>query len=132
MSCHMAYKAMRRKGWIVGDGSPVLTDMGAWGKAPGEPAKNGDGVGFKGVLVRHLGTLYDVIQSTGASDHRARDTARFIKAFMNVNFASQLQLNTNGQGQYGPWWAGPFQGSTSHSQLPVLDLMATVMLVNKG
>ncbi|KAK3059464.1 hypothetical protein LTR53_020376, partial [Teratosphaeriaceae sp. CCFEE 6253] len=73
----MAHRAMRNHGWVEDNG--VVTDLGAWGKGPGEPAKNSDGVGFKGVLVRHLGTLYEVIRKTNAQSPQARDTAELIK-----------------------------------------------------
>lgn len=128
LACHMAHRAMRNRGWVEENG--VLTDRGAWGKAPGEPARNGDGVGFKGVLMRHFGTLYNVIRKTQARSPEARQTAELIEAFVNINFVSQQRNNTNGKGQYGPWWNGPFELPTSHSQLPVLDAMAAAMLVN--
>ncbi|KAK0352213.1 hypothetical protein LTR91_017552 [Friedmanniomyces endolithicus] len=129
LACHMAHRAMRNRGWVEEHG--VLSDLGAWGKAPGEPGANGDGVGFKSVLIRHLGTLYDVIRKTNAQGPPARETAELIKTFMCINFASQQQNNTNGNGQYGPWWTGPFDMPTSHSQLAVLDVMAAARLVNR-
>ncbi|KAK4554329.1 hypothetical protein LTR86_008537 [Recurvomyces mirabilis] len=129
LACHMARCAMQKPGWVENNG--VLSDLGAWGRGADEPAKNGDGVGFKAVLVRHLGTLYEVIRQSRDLDPRTMETASYIKTLINVNFQSQQERNTNGNGQYGPWWDGPFVGATSHSQLPVLDLMAVTMLVNR-
>ena len=81
--------------------------------------------------MRQLGVLYEVIGRTACGMSVARDTREMIKTFINVNFRTQLEKNTNGNGQYGPWWDGPFEAPTSHSQFPVLDVMAAVRLVNR-
>lgn len=130
LACHIAQKSMRRKGWVEDDG--VLTEHGAYGKGNHDPGKNDDAVGFKAVLVRHLGVLYEVILKTGVASGEARETAALIREFVNLNFRAQMERNTNGNGQYGPWWSGPFEMPTSHSQMAVLDVMAAVMIVNRG
>ncbi|KAK3625770.1 hypothetical protein LTR56_019398 [Elasticomyces elasticus] len=127
LACHMAHRAMRNRGWVKENG--VLVDLGAWGRAPGEPARNGDGVGFKSVLMRHLGTLYHTIRLTAVQLPLALQTAGLIKDFVSINYRSQVERNTNGRGQYGPWWDGPYDAATSHSQLAVLDVMAAARLV---
>ncbi|KAK5122036.1 hypothetical protein LTR85_004282 [Meristemomyces frigidus] len=129
LACHIAHRAMRNGSWVEENG--VLTEHGSYGKGNHDPAKNDDSVGFKSVLIRHLGTLYEVIRKTGASSQEAQRTAGLIKTFVNINFASQQQRNTNGNGQYGPWWNGPFEMPTSHSQMAVMDVMAVVTLVNR-
>lgn len=128
LACTMANKAMRRRGWVEDNG--VLTEHGAYGKGNHEPWKNSDAVGFKAVLVRHLATLYGVVRRTASVEEHARETADLIKTFVNVNQQSQLERNTNGNGQYGPWWNGPFEMPTSHSQMAVLDVMTAAALVN--
>jgi hypothetical protein len=129
LACHIAHRAMRNPGWVEDNG--VLTEHGAYGKGNHEPWKNDDSVGFKSVLLRHLAITYDVIRRTGANSVEAQRTAGLIKTFVNINFESQQQKNTNGNGQYGPWWNGPFEMPTSHSQMAVLDVMAAVRLVNR-
>lgn len=100
LACTMTTKAMRRRNWVEENG--VLTEHGAYGKGNHEPWKNSDAVGFKAVLVRHLATLYGVIRRTSSVEQRARGNADLIKSFVNVNLQSQLERNTNGNGQYGP------------------------------
>jgi len=129
LACHMAHRGMRNSKWVEENG--VLTERGAYGKGTHDPIKDNDSVGFKAVLIRHLGTLYEVIRRTGVSVTEAQRTAGLVKTFVNINFESQQQRNTNGNGQYGPWWNGPFETPTSHSQMAVLDVMAAVMLVNQ-
>ena len=106
LACHMAHRAMRNGAWVEENG--VLTEHGAYGLGQHNPAENNDAVGFKSVLLRHLGTLYEVIRKTNASSPEAQRTAGLIKTFVNINLESQQQRNTNGNGQYGPWWNGPF------------------------
>ncbi|KAK5136936.1 hypothetical protein LTR08_001443 [Meristemomyces frigidus] len=130
LACHIAHRAMRNPSWVEEGG--VLTEHGSYGKGNHDPAKNDDSVGFKSVLMRHLGTLYEVIRRTRASSEDARRTAGLIKTFVNINFESQVKRNTNGNGQFGPWWGGPFECPTSHSQMAVMDVMAAVMLVNRA
>ena len=132
LACHMAHKGMSftgHKGWLEDDG--VLTEKRAYGRGTHDPRRNNDSVGFKAVLVRQLCTLYDVISRTECVHPRAMRVKEMIKKFVNINFQSQQDRNTNGKGRYGPWWAGPFECPTSHSQMAVLDVMAAVVLVNR-
>ena len=87
-------------------------------------------MGFKAVLVRQLGVLYGVISRTDCEDEKAREVKDMVKKFVNINFQSQIERNTNGRDQYGPWWNGPFECPSSHSQMALLDVMAAVVLVN--
>ncbi|KAK4504858.1 hypothetical protein PRZ48_002821 [Zasmidium cellare] len=128
LACTMATKAMTRSSWVEDNG--VLTEHGAYGKGNHEPSQNSDAVGFKAVLMRHLATLYGVVRRTACVERQACEMADLIKTFVNVNLQSQLERNTNGNGQYGPWWNGPFEMPTSHSQMAVLDVMAAATLVN--
>jgi uncharacterized protein YyaL (SSP411 family) len=128
---HMAVKAMTRtgpKGWVEDDG--VLTEKRAYGRGTHDPWKPNDAVGFKAVLIRQLCTLYGVINRMRYWDEKTLLLGNMIKNFIGINFRSQLERNTNGKGQYGPWWAGPFECPTSHAQMAVLDVMAAVRLVN--
>lgn len=128
LACHMSHQSMRRKGWVEDSG--ILTEAGAYGKDTHDPWKNNDAVGFKAVLMRQLGVLYDVIVRTECQLPNALEERKMIEQFVNVNLQSQLERNTNGHGQYGPWWNGPFEAPTSHSQMAALDVMAAAMLVN--
>ncbi len=127
LACHIANYAMCRSQWVEPNG--VLTEKEAYGQHKHDPGQNNDAVGFKAVLVRHLGTLYEVIQRTQCEMPQAFETAEMIRKFIAVNLQSQQERNTNGNGQYGPWWNGPFVMPTSHSQMAVLDVMAVVVLV---
>ena len=132
LAMHMAFKAMTRtgpRGWVEADG--VLTEKHAYGRGTHDPWKPNDAVGFKAVLIRQLCTLYDVIDRMEGPDTTALKLKDTIKKFININFRSLLDRNTNGKGQYGPWWDGPFECPTSHAQMAVLDVMAAVRLVNR-
>ena len=129
---HMAIKAMTRtgpKGWVEDDG--ILTEKQAYGRGTHNPWKPNDAVGFKAVLIRQLCTLYGVIARMRYWDQQTLLLRNTIEKFININFRSQLERNTNGKGQYGPWWAGPFECPTSHAQMAVLDVMAAARLVNR-
>lgn len=131
LACEMAQKAIQRDIWVESNG--VLTERGTYGKENHRPDQNDDAIGFKAILVRHLAILYDVIRRAGSSaTPQAQKTAEHIRQFIAINMRSQLDRNTNGNGQYGPWWNGPFEMPTSHSQMAVLDLMAAAVLVNRS
>jgi hypothetical protein len=132
LAIHMAFKTMTRtgpRGWVEDDG--VLTEKHAYGRGTHDPWKPNDAVGFKAVLIRQLGTLYDVIDRMERPDTKPLLLRNMIREFININLRSQLDRNTNGEGQYGPWWAGPFECPTSHSQMAVLDVMAAVRLMSR-
>jgi predicted alpha-1,6-mannanase (GH76 family) len=132
LAIHMAHKGMRNPGWVVPE-TGVLHERGAYGKGNHDPMLNDDAVTFKQVLVRHVGNLYEVMRRSGEASGLSREKleteVRLIRTFVEINFANLLANNTNGNGQFGPWWEGPFECPTSHSQLAVLDVMATVRLV---
>lgn len=125
LACHMAQKAMTRRQWVADNG--VLIEHG---RKNHDPLKNNDAVGFKSVLVRQLALLYSLISRTGCQLPTAVRTRGMIKSSVNINFTSQLERNTDGQGHYGPWWNGPFEAPTPHSQMAVLDVMSAAVLVN--
>lgn len=126
---HMALKAMTYIRWVEDDG--VLTEKHAYGRGTHDPWKSNDAVGFKAVLIRQLCTLHDVINRTPVAEDGASDLLNTIRNFVLINFRSQMERNSNGRGQYGPWWAGPFECPTSHSQMAVLDIMAAVRLMDR-
>lgn len=130
LAIYIAHKAMRKTSWVESHNG-VLTEPEAYGYGRHSALDNGDGVGFKAVLMRHLATLYDVITRTNAQGQKAHDVLVLIRTFVNVNFQSQQERNTNGNAQYGPWWNGPWDTPTSHSQMAVMDIMAAVRLVNR-
>ena len=128
LGIHMARKSMARSEWVNENG--VLTEPGAYGKGTHNPAVNNDAVGFKSVLMRQLGVLYQVISDMRTPNADAQETACVIESFVNVNFQRLQAHDTNAEGQYGPWWDGPFEMPTSHSQMAVLDVMALIRLVD--
>ncbi|GAB7363982.1 hypothetical protein MBLNU230_g4542t1 [Neophaeotheca triangularis] len=129
LACHMAHRAMRNSAWVEADG--VLTESGAYGKGKHNPVDNNDSVGFKSVLVRALGVLLAVIRRTGCTLPEARMEEALVGKFLAIQFEALRHRNCNDSAQYGPWWAGPMEKPTSHSQLAVLDVMAAVKLVDR-
>jgi predicted alpha-1,6-mannanase (GH76 family) len=127
LACHMAHRSMTRSGWVEDNG--VLTEKEAYGRGTHDPFKPNDTVGFKAVLIRQLCTLYDVLVRTGCPEQKAQQCKSMIKKFIHINLQSQQERNTNGRNQYGPWWNGPFEFPTSHSQMAVLDVVAAAKLV---
>ncbi|KAG9627930.1 hypothetical protein KCU64_g18079, partial [Aureobasidium melanogenum] len=125
LACNMARKAICRDGWVEQDGT--LTEHGAYGKGNHEPWKNDDAVGFKSVLLRSLAKLLKVLRDTNQEPDLQRQLTEFIKK----QFDSLQQRNTNGNNQYGPWWNGPMEIPTSHSQMAALDVMAAIHLVQQ-
>jgi hypothetical protein len=123
LACEMASKSMHRSGWVEQEG--VLTEHGAYGKGNHEPWKNNDAVGFKSVLIRALAKLYRVLGECGRETKLMREIGRFVEK----QFEALQERSTNGKGQYGPWWNGPMECPTSHSQMAVLDVMAAIHLV---
>ncbi|KAK7899844.1 hypothetical protein LTR67_003589 [Exophiala xenobiotica] len=122
----MALYSMNRTSWIDGDGT--LTERDAYpgtGPNPAPAWENCDGVGFKAILLRNLAKLYRTLR---------REDVNFelqgtIKDFVEHQFWSLQDRDTNGHDQYGPWWAGPMDLATSHSQLAALDVMAAIHAV---
>lgn len=129
LAIHMAHKGLKNLGWVEKDG--VLTEHGQWRKGQNDPMKGNDCIGFKSVFMRHMGTLYEAIVRLNPQDEAAHREARWIKTFVNINYRTLQERNTNGNGQYGPWWKGPFECPTSQSQMAMLDVMAAVRLVNR-
>ncbi|TIA45304.1 hypothetical protein D6C79_05754 [Aureobasidium pullulans] len=123
LACNMARKAICRNGWVEKDG--ILTEAGAYGKGNHEPWKNDDAVGFKSVLLRSLAKLLKVLRDT----NQEPDLQHQLTEFIMKQFDSSQKNNTNGNNQYGPWWAGPMEMPTSHSQMAALDIMAAIHLV---
>lgn len=75
------------------------------------------------MLVRALAKLYSAL----GKEHEQLKSE--IGDFIEKQFESLRKNNTNGNGQYGPWWGGPMEMPTSHSQMAVLDVMAAIHLV---
>lgn len=121
LAIKLAMAAMTNGNWVEPDG--CLTEANAYGPKNKQPHENDDAVGFKSILVRNLAKLYDRL----GPQH---ETSRIIRGFVNTQFNCLQERNRNENGQYGPWWGGPFALPTSHAQLAVLDVMAAVHLVN--
>ncbi|KAJ4353281.1 uncharacterized protein N0V89_005008 [Didymosphaeria variabile] len=121
-ACDLAQASMRREQWVE-PSTGILTEKGAYGRGSHDPWQNNDSVAFKSVLIRALCEL----RQTLTRDYdfgRFRDVRQEIDRFVETQFKALQERNTNGRGQYGPWWDGPFEAPTGHSQLAILDVMA--------
>ncbi|KAJ9616137.1 hypothetical protein H2204_014081 [Knufia peltigerae] len=125
-ACLMAMYSMNRTNWVDRDGT--LTERDAYPRLGGDPLsawQDDDAVGFKAILLRNLVKLYKILKRDGI-DVGLQDE---IVEFVQHQFWSLQDRDTNGHGQYGPWWAGPMDVVTSHSQLAALDVMAAIHAV---
>lgn len=126
LASNMALDAMNRTSWVDGDGT--LTERDAYPGTGADPTpawQDCDAVGFKAILLRNLAKLYVLLRREGINT----GLQGRIAAFVQWQFHSLLTRNSNGQDQYGPWWAGPMDLPTSHSQLAALDVMAAIHAV---
>ena len=114
---------MCRLGWVEADGT--LTESGTYGRDNHKAWQNDDSIGFKSILLRSLAKLYKLLKEHDLN----HDLQGALRRFIEKQFASLQQRDTNGNGQYGPWWNGPMDMPTSHSQLAALDVMAAIQLV---
>lgn len=119
----MALYSMNRTSWVDGDGTLTERDAYPGTGANATPAwEDCDGLGFKAILLRNLAKLYRTLRRDGVNT----ELQGKIKSFVEHQFRSLQDRNTNGHDQYGPWWAGPMDLATSHSQLAALDVMAAI------
>ena len=125
LACDLAQHAMNRRQWVDEEGTLTARDEYP-GKDNKPPWQNNDAVGFKSVLVRSLAKLYRAIEKEQLAQGNLQGV---IRTFIYQQFDSLQTRNSNEEGQYGPYWAGPFTTPTSHSQLAVLDVMAAVYAV---
>ncbi|OAP58867.1 hypothetical protein AYL99_06164 [Fonsecaea erecta] len=126
LACNMASHALNRSSWV--DVNGTLTEPGAYpGTGPDKkPAwQNDDAIGFKSILLRSLAKLYRVL----VRDDTHPEMQTQLVDFIQTQFQSLQLRDTNGQGQYGPWWDGPMDLPTSHSQMAALDVMAAIHAV---
>lgn len=127
LACNIASRAMTRDGWV--DQNGTLTEPGAYpgtGDNKKQAYENNDAIGFKAVLLRNLAKLYQSL----LRDDSHPDLQKQLAAFIEHQFQSLQDNDTNGKGQYGPWWDGPRDLATSHSQLAALDVMAAIYAVS--
>ncbi|EXJ59679.1 hypothetical protein A1O7_03825 [Cladophialophora yegresii CBS 114405] len=131
LASKMATSAMTRDTWV--DEASTLTEAEAYPGVGGrrkQAYENDDAVGFKAILLRSLAKLYRVLRLLRRRDGLAgdinTDMQNRLRAFIHHQYRSLRDNDTNGKGQYGPWWAGPWDLPTSHSQLAALDVMAAI------
>jgi hypothetical protein len=128
LAAALARSAMTDPTWIDADGT--LTERGAYpgtGSPPKTADQNDQCVGFKSVLLRSLAKLYHVL----TEDDVLPDITDQLAKFIRWQYDSLQDRDTNGRGQYGPWWAGPMDLPTSHSQLAALDVLAAIHVVDR-
>lgn len=123
LACSMASHSMTRDIWVNGNGT--LTEAGAYpgtGKNKKKASEDDDAVGFKAILLRSLAKLYRVL----LREHSHQNTQKQLVNFIKHQYTTLQDKDTSGEGQYGPWWDGPMDLPTSHSQLAALDVMAAI------
>jgi predicted alpha-1,6-mannanase (GH76 family) len=128
LAAALARSAMINPTWMDPDGT--LTERGAYpgtGASAKPASQNDQCVGFKSILVRSLAKLYLVL----SQDNLLPDLQDQLRKFIQWQFDSLQDRDTNGNGQYGPWWAGPMDVPTSHSQLAALDVLAAIHVINR-
>ena len=119
----MASHAMVRSDWI--DANGTLTEAGAYGPDKHQASEDDDAVGFKAILLRNLAKLYKfLVKYNSRQDLQAQ-----LISFIMHQYHSLQDNDTNGKGQYGPWWGGPMDLPTTWSQMAALDVMAAVHAV---
>lgn len=131
-ACHLAEAAMNFPDWHESDGA--LTESGAYGPQNHQAHENDDAVGFKSILVRNLAKLYKELERLPPTEQvgELEQTRSHIRDYLILQFNTVQKKDVNEISQYGPWWAGPFDLPTSHSQLAVLDVIAAIHLVKAG
>ena len=122
LATSLARASMTRDGWVD---NGVLTEAGAYGPERHKAHENNDAVGFKSVLIRALAKFYIVLRRFDLDSELAGQIADFVRG----NYRAVMERDTNGRNQYGPWWGGPMDLPTSHSQMAVLDVFAAVVAV---
>lgn len=118
----------RSPAWVDADGT--LTERSAYpGTGDGarkDATQNNDAVGFKSVLLRSLVKLYRTLRDEGREEDE--DGRSKIKAFVQWQWVGLMERNRDkarpGEMRFGPWWAGPWDTPTSHSQMAALDVVA--------
>ena len=129
LACTLANHSLTNPSWISPEG--ILTDPSAYpgtGPVPIQPSQNNDGIGFKSILLRNLAKLFRVLRTTTTHNEIQTQLSTFI-----TNQYLSLQTNdTNEKCQYGPWWAGPMDLPSSHSQLAALDVMAAIHAIENS
>ncbi|RMD40910.1 hypothetical protein DV735_g4253, partial [Chaetothyriales sp. CBS 134920] len=126
LACDLAQSAMQRHynpSWV--DLDRTLSSAEYPGR-DNSPWDNNDAVGFKSILLRSLAKLLCILEDAYGEVDQEDNLQSTLRAFIRQQFASLTSRNTNGHGQYGAFWAGPFEAPTSHNQLAVLDAMAAV------
>jgi predicted alpha-1,6-mannanase (GH76 family) len=122
LAAEIATHAMVNPAWVDKNGTLVERDT----SKPLPPNTNNDGVGFKSILLRNLVKLFRTLNASNTHT----DVQTQIKAFIEKQFATLQEFDTNGQGQYGPWWDGPWDSPSTWSQMAALDVMAGIWGVN--
>lgn len=138
LALRLALPALTRPQWVDPDGT--LTERTAYpgtGAHPLPATQNNDAVGFKAVLLRALVKLYRALREAGIE----RDAQTAIRRFVQTQFVSVMwrARDFGGEGdtvwdppmQFGPWWAGPWDTPTSHSQMAALDVVSALWGVVK-
>ena len=123
----MAEAALGRRQWMNANG--ILSED-AYSRERFDAFKNDDAVAFKSVLFRSLVKLLVHLERIDGMDQSPNFLQVRLRQLIDRNFDSLQTRNTNGRGQYGPWWEGPMDMPTSHSQLAVLDVMAGIHVLS--
>jgi predicted alpha-1,6-mannanase (GH76 family) len=128
LACTLARHAMAQPTWVNVNGT--LTEESAYpGTGPHKKraSENDDAVGFKAILLRHMAQLYTILVRDGVQ----RDMREKLRDFIEWQYCRVRERDSDGEGRYGPWWDGPMDTPTGHSQMAVLDVMAAIHAVQR-
>lgn len=82
----------------------------------GDASKGGDGRQFKSIFVRALTEF-------ARREYQNGDLRKLLKAYININYDTVVNQDTDGNGNYGTVWKGPYAGPYETGQMNVLDLL---------
>ncbi|EJD35437.1 Six-hairpin glycosidase [Auricularia subglabra TFB-10046 SS5] len=82
----------------------------------GDPAKGNDGRQFKAIYVRAL-------TEVARREWQNSDLRNLLYQYININYNAAITKDTDGNGNYGLTWKGPYAGPYESAQMNILDLL---------
>ncbi|KAH7100691.1 Six-hairpin glycosidase [Auriculariales sp. MPI-PUGE-AT-0066] len=82
----------------------------------GKPEEGNDGRQFKAIYVRAL-------TEVARQEFQNADLHALVSSYININYNSLTKDATDGNGNYGLKWTGPFDGANLSPQMNALDLL---------
>ncbi|KZV90632.1 Six-hairpin glycosidase [Exidia glandulosa HHB12029] len=82
----------------------------------GDPSQGNDGRQFKAIYVRAL-------TEVSRREWQNADLHNLLRTYININYDTAINSDTDGQGNYGVVWKGPYAGPYGSGQMNILDLL---------